>query len=162
MALHDVDKGGDQRTAPSLNQNDQMMQRVAASVTSINPVTEETPSVYQTPTPGTFRVIATDTFSFVPADFSSSGNAYLTEVAMELISHAGVTAPIVLVFLENALAERILLPYYAFDPETGDLNYSAIAEISDTETRVSVRSTAALSPGVTFRYYICQQTASGS
>lgn len=162
MSLWDVDKTGSKRISSQLNQNDQVMQRFAASTTSLNPVTEDTPTVYNTNTPGSFRLIATDTFTIENSDFSSGAGAYLTHVATYTIPHPDVIAPIVFVYVENALGDRIPLPYYNFSLSTGALVYQITPLTGDVSTVVEIRATFALSPGVPFRYYICQQTSAPS
>ncbi len=109
------------------------------------------------------KIVHTDTFTLVTADFAASGNSYLTQLATEIIDldQFDVINPIVWVFIENALGEVIPLPYYSFNFNTGALSYQAIASVNtvSNDLYVEIRSTAALSPGVTFRYYVLQETS---
>lgn len=110
-----------------------------------------------------FKIVHTDSFVVLAAAFANSGNSYLTKLATEIIDldPFNVTNPIVWVFIENAVGDVIPLPYYQFDYNTGALSYQAIASVntSSNDLYVEVRATAALSPGVTFRYYVLQQTS---
>jgi hypothetical protein len=99
MALHDVDKQGDRRGQPSLNQTDQVVQRMANATTSINPVTDQTSGDYDTPTKGMLQLIATNTTSITT--FATGANSSATG-SVVVNYPTGIGSPIILAFTQSS------------------------------------------------------------
>lgn len=80
MSLWDVDKNSDSRTHPTLNQSDQVLQRMANGTTSFNPVSQDSATNVIAALGGTFRIIQSDTLTINPFSVAanSSGSGTVT------------------------------------------------------------------------------------
>lgn len=106
-----------------------------------------------------FEILRTGLLFVSYADFSSSGNTYLTNYAQKSVSHSDVPNAIVWTFLIDSLGANIPLPYYQFDYNSGALSWQAIPNTTNTTTQIEVRwaGSVPISTFISFRYYVLQQ-----